>query len=342
MRANKYVSSRPPPWLPDSVPIMADAARYLLAQQLAVMVNTGPTATRHVAPKDNLRLEVRDVGPIELPVKSATVRQLRAVARRAPYGKGEQTIVDPKVRDTWEIPKSRVKIDKRRWNATLDPVLEAVGDDLGLPESLRLRAELHSMLVYEQGQFFAPHQDSEKSDDMIGSLVVMLPSSATGGELVVGHGNDAVSYRGLKSSLVFVAFYGDTVHEVRPVRTGHRVVLTYNLRLAGEEHSSPFDDTGAVDALVPLLDDHFTQPTDLPPWRRSEETPEPPDRLVYLLDHGYTSRGLNWRGLKGADGHRARLLQAAADRLDLEAVLTQAWTAGSTTASCASRRRRPT
>ncbi len=159
---------------------------------------------------------------------------------------------------------------------------------------------------------------------MIGSLVVMLPSSATGGELVVGQGDDAVSYRGLKSSLVLVAFYGDTVHEVRPVRTGHRVVLTYNLLLAGEEHASAFDDTGAVDALVPLLDDHFTQPTDLPSWRRSEKAPEPPDRLVYLLDHGYTSRGLNWRSLKGADGHRARLLQAAAGRLDLEVVLTQA------------------
>ncbi len=135
---------------------MDNEARYLLAQQLAVMVDAGPTTARHVAPPDDLHLEVRDVGPIELPVKSATVKQLRAVARRAPYGKGEQTIVDPKVRDTWEIPKSRVKIDKRRWNATLDPLLEVVRDDLGLPESLRLRSELHSMLVYEQGSSSRP------------------------------------------------------------------------------------------------------------------------------------------------------------------------------------------
>jgi hypothetical protein len=28
------------------------------------------------------------------------------------------------------------------------------------------------MLVYAPGQFFAPHQDSEKTDDMIGTLVV--------------------------------------------------------------------------------------------------------------------------------------------------------------------------
>lgn len=289
------------------------------------MVDEGPTTARYVAPPTDLELEVRGVGPIELPVKAATVKQLRAVARRAPYGKGEDTIVDPKVRDTWEIPKSRVKIDKRRWNATLEPVLESVGDDLGLAESFRLRAELHSMLVYEQGQFFAPHQDSEKSDDMVGSLVVMLPSTATGGELVVGQGDGAVSYRGLKSSLVFVAFYGDTIHEVRPVRSGHRVVLTYNLLLVGEEDEGIAVDGGVVDGLVALLDDHFTEPADLPSWqRRGGVTAEPPDRLVYLLDHGYTSRGLSWRGLKGADGDRARLLRAAADRLDLDVVLTQA------------------
>lgn len=303
---------------------MADEPRHLLAQQLAFTVAPCPVTARHVAPADNLRLEVRDVGPIELPIKAATVKQLRVVARRAPYGKGEQTLVDPAVRDTWEIPKSRVRIDKRRWNATLDPVLESVRDELGLSESVRLRADLHSLLLYEQGQFFAPHQDSEKSDDMIGSLVVMLPSRAEGGELVVGRGDDAITHRGLTSSLVFVAFYGDTILEVRPVRAGHRVVLTYDLILVGEDDASAVDDDGAVDGLVPLLDAHFSQPAERSYRRRDHPTPEPPDRLVYLLDHGYTSRGLAWRGLKGADRDRARLLRAAADRLDLRAVLTQA------------------
>jgi hypothetical protein len=41
------------------------------------------------------------------------------------------------------------------------------------------------MLVYAPGQFFAPHQDSEKADAMIGTLVVTLPSASKGGVLVV-------------------------------------------------------------------------------------------------------------------------------------------------------------
>jgi hypothetical protein len=43
------------------------------------------------------------------------------------------------------------------------------------------------MLVYEKGQFFVAHQDSEKNDAMIGTLVVTLPSAYTGGTLLVGH-----------------------------------------------------------------------------------------------------------------------------------------------------------
>lgn len=60
------------------------------------------------------------------------------------------------MRDTWEVPLSRVKIDKRIWNQTLLPVLDGLCADLGLPAGTRLRAELQSMLVYTAGQFFVP------------------------------------------------------------------------------------------------------------------------------------------------------------------------------------------
>jgi hypothetical protein len=44
---------------------------------------------------------------------------------------------------------------------------------------------------------------------------------------------------------------------------------------------------------------------------------------VYLLDHEYTQRGLDWDRLKGADATRTTLLrQAAAEAPDLDAFLT--------------------
>ena len=94
-----------------------------------------------------------------MPVSAAKSKQLIAVARPAQYGQGEQTLTDASVRHTWQVPRSRVRIDKRQWNRTLTPILEGLRDDLGLPEGSRLRAELHSFLVYSPGQFFLPHQD---------------------------------------------------------------------------------------------------------------------------------------------------------------------------------------
>ena len=51
---------------------------------------------------------------------------------------------------------------------------------------------------------------------------------------------------------------------------------------------------------------------------------DPPNRLVYLLDHEYTPRGLNWRRLKGADASRVALLRTAAGKAGCEAVLALA------------------
>jgi hypothetical protein len=128
------------------------------------------------------------------------------------------------------------------------------------------------------------------------------------------------AYRGSKQSLSFVAFYGDCRHEVRPVRSGYRVVLTYNLLLGGETAASGVDpDPGLVGALVGCLDEHFASAGG-------------PGRLVYLLDHEYTRRGLDRSRLKGADAEHATLLAAAAERAGCDAVLALAnvhetWTA---------------
>jgi hypothetical protein len=51
---------------------------------------------------------------------------------------------------------------------------------------------------------------------------------------------------------------------------------------------------------------------------------DPPNRLVFLLDHEYTPRGLGWQRLKGGDATRAPLLRKAAERAGCEAILALA------------------
>jgi hypothetical protein len=297
---------------------MTQPSRERLVAILAGAAGSEAFSASRTAPVGDLQLEVRGVGPIQLPVTQVQARQLCLLARPARYGRGERTLLDRGVRDTWEIPKSRVRIDTRRWNRTLLPMLERLGRDLGLRSGCNLRAELHSMLVYARGQFFVEHQDSEKDDTMVGSLVVSLPSTFKGGALEVRHGDHAATYRGSRKALSFVAFYGDCRHQVKPITSGYRVVLTYNLLLGGEPARPEVDlDPELVGDLARCLDEHFSSGA---------------DRLVYLLDHEYTRRGLDWSRLKGADARRAMLLRQAASNAGCEFVLAlsdvhESWTA---------------
>jgi len=299
------------------------AARDRLAARLAEVAVAGAFSAQRTAPADDLRLEVRGVGALRLPVPEAQAEQLYLVGRPAQFGRGEQTLLDRSVRDTQEVPLSRVKIDKRRWARTLDPLLDQLRGDLGLPPSCDLSPELHSMLVYGRGQFFVSHQDSEKDDVMVGSLVVTLPSSHRGGALVVEHAGKSVTYRPPKGGLSFVAFYSDCRHQVQPVTSGYRIVLTYNLLVHGDTATPAAGEALAQPAgeLASLIGEHLA--TRVTKHYGSGDA-DPPGRLVYLLDHEYTERGLSWARLKGSDARRAALLRAAAERADCEVALALA------------------
>ncbi len=93
------------------------------------------------------------------------------------------------------------------------------------------------------------------------------------------------------------------------MRSGYRVVLTYNLMLAGDPSGAAASVAlPVIDELGRCLTEHFNQE----------------HRLVYLLDHQYTARGLHWSRLKGADAVRVAALRAAAQAAECEMVLALA------------------
>jgi predicted 2-oxoglutarate/Fe(II)-dependent dioxygenase YbiX len=296
---------------------MVTAARDRLARTLRGGAETA-FSVELTARTADLSLAVDGFGPIRFPVTPAKARKLASLGQPARFGRGEQTLTDPDVRDTWEIPKHLVRAE---WNgAEMRAILATVKYELGLPSAAELTAELHSLLVYEPNQFFLVHQDSEKENSMIGTLVVTLPSSYTGGELMVGLGEEWKAYRGSKTALSLVAFYADCRHEVLRVMSGYRITLTYNLLLHGDT-SRPAGGEGAIAELADLLSEHFRTPT---PHYYGGLAADPPNRLVYLLDHEYTVRGLGWHRLKGADASRAALLRSAAGKAGCEALLALA------------------
>ncbi len=255
-------------------------------------------------------VEVEGVGPVALPLLPMQARQLIAAAEPAPYGRGAETVVDPAVRRCWQIGPDRVRIRGRHWARTLETILARVAEGLGVDAPVT--AEFYKLLVYDEGGFFIGHRDTEKAPGMFATLVVALPSSFAGGELVVRHKGREVrlDLRGDDpAEAAFAAFYADCVHEVLPVTSGCRLILVYNLVRRGRGRAPEPPDYTAEQARVTKL---------LRSWcggnRRQDD--DAPEKLVYPLEHAYTPAELRFEALKGADAAVAEVLAAAAELVE--------------------------
>lgn len=269
-------------------------------------------------PAGGLRMQVRGLGEVASPLSAEEAQQLHAASRPAPYGQGERTLLDTAVRHTGEIDAEAVTL---AWpEAARAALLREVATALG---SAPLQARLHALLVYGPGQFFKPHQDTEKHDGMVGTLVLVWPSAHLGGQLVVRHQQGQFGFASQQlgaGDVRWCAFYADCRHEVLPVEEGWRIALTFDLVVA-DAAKAEGGDAAPDAALQQLLRDEFALASapSLRPW-------------VLLLEHEYTEHGLRWHLLKGPDRERVAALRAAAEPLGLSlhlalAELHQTWSA---------------
>ncbi len=289
---------------------------------LSAIQETGSFFAKSQVLVDALPLEVKELGLLKWPLTKKAIRQLIALAKPAHFGWRNKTLLDKNVRDVWEISPKDIRINQTVWNKVLNPVLETLKMELGLPGNAQLQASLHNLLIYEPGQFFHPHQDSEKYDGMIATMIVVLPCAHAGGSLIIDHQGIKKTIQSSRFSLdklTFIAFYADCFHEVKPVKSGYRVALTYNLILENPiKQVIPVNATLGERDLMQALRDYF------PDGECSADPDYRPSKCVYLLDHQYTQAGLSWRHLKNVDQLRATALKRAADQLNLDIYLTLA------------------
>ena len=251
-------------------------------------------------------LVVEGLGTVGLPLSKTQARALVRRCRQAPYGKGTQTLVDTHVRRVWEMDPAHFELTNPKWEALIQSILLEVQQRLGL-EDRKLAAHLYKLLLYEKGSFFLPHRDGERLDAMVATLIVALPSAHEGGALVVRHeGREhEIAFPGAAAGLElsWAAFYADCPHEVRPLRSGYRLCLVYNVTLARPRRKKGLGAPSyrAVTARVAEL---------LGAWQESDGT----DKRVVTLEHQYTRDGLATDRLKGADRARAEVLFDAAEQ----------------------------
>lgn len=247
-------------------------------------------------------LEVNDLGAIAFPINKLQAEGLKTVAHKAPFGMGYQTIIDEKVRSGWEIDAENLKFNNPDWESFLRETIQYIKRDLGL-EDYTISARPYKMLLYEEGDFFLAHQDSEKEKGMFGTLIIGLPSHYTGGELAIRfEGKEEIadfSQPDFRYQLNYAAFYADCEHEVKPVTSGYRVSLTYNLI---QEENERKIDLPSVNQSAQKLAKLFTENV-----ARKNSRP-----YIILLGHQYTPENFSENNLKLNDRFRAKALLEAA------------------------------
>ncbi len=143
---------------------------------------------------------------------------------------------------------------------------------------------------------------------MFATVVIVLPSEFTGGAVRVSHSGLTEEYDCSSTSLTnttVLAWYTDVMHEVKPVTSGYRLALSFNLL-----HTTT--------SLRPALGGHTKLIGELRrvllSWNRLGEE-EGPQKLICLLEHKYTQANLRGSALKGVDAQRVSLLEVLARAL---------------------------
>ncbi|KAL4177241.1 hypothetical protein KRP22_002175 [Phytophthora ramorum] len=224
-------------------------------------------------------LFVDEVGPIPVPLWEESAQKLIEKCERSPFGHNFDTKLDENVRKSWQV-----------------------SSDQGVP----LHCVLYKLLVYGEGGHFVKHQDTEKEDGMIATLVVQPPSLHEGGDLVVyrdgevKHRHDFGKAEGRATYLPHYAVrYADAEHSVEKVTKGYRLALVYSVCLPAtmlhrERNPNKPMSGELADAIASMGPDD--------------------DTFALLLDHEYTERSIKRLGvgaLKGVDRVRFQALQEA-------------------------------
>jgi len=190
-------------------------------------------------------------------------RLLRPLADRcavAAFGMGRKTRYDLTVRDALQIKTEGGAFSVLHFDPVAAGILEQIRRELvpQVPDSLT--AELYNLNVYARGGHFLPHKDTPRGSDMLGTLVVCLPSQFSNGALVVKHhgvfqtydwGN-AIREQTEPARIHWAAFFGDVDHQIERVWGGLRVTLTYLIRRGASTVLDAVSgrDRGALNTLV--------------------------------------------------------------------------------------------
>lgn len=220
-----------------------------------------------------------------------------------------KTLPNKEACDTWKIEPQKVSFQNKEWEAFIHSVaINAVCPGLGIQaDKTRFECRLHKLLLYGPGSH-PLHQENQRADGVFATMMIVLPSTNTGGQIRLSHGKQSktldLSQDSIASTFI-LAWYPDVGQKARPIASGYRLVLVYNL----VHESNPVD--------IPSVS-HLDHPAQdlrkiLRMWKKGVYGTLPQGFFVaYLLK---SEHELDTMSLNGVDAHKISLLRDLAKEL---------------------------
>ncbi|KAK6523623.1 hypothetical protein TWF281_001605 [Arthrobotrys megalospora] len=273
--------------LRETLPPSIDLKLYSLISKFMQYQGTFAFSSTYAAvPNPGLRIKGLGESCLRLPVSTEDAAKLFGLGSTSPFGKGEETIIDPTVRSSRQLDPSQLEFENPGFSDWLQgQVLGEISTALGIDTEMRPMLNLYKLLIYEKGDHFKTHRDTPKEDGMIGTVVVVLPSMFEGGVIKLSHAGEKKSFDfapDCKYNFGVAAWYSDVEHAVDELLGGYRLALVYNLTVEGAALSA--DKTAVKPELLEIL-------------RELKAQAEP---VAYALENKY-SLAQRRLGFKGQD-----------------------------------------
>lgn len=121
----------------------------VLLKELAGITGSGQFHSTGTAPFFLPGLVVEGAGEVAFPLPAAQAKELAAVAETAPYGRGEETLHDDKVRKCLQIDASQFSIRSPEWAKLMKKTLERIRTDMGIKG--KISAHPYKLLIKDWG-----------------------------------------------------------------------------------------------------------------------------------------------------------------------------------------------
>ncbi len=204
-------------------------------------------------PKKLVTLRFRDKTEIQIARARNLFEQAEKLAplvkrcEPSPFGMGRKTRYDRNVRDALQLKAENDAFSVLNFDPAAAGILEQIRSELTPQVSAPPIAELYALNIYAQGGHFVSHKDTPRGEDMLGTLVVCLPSRFSNGVFVLKHQGIFQGYEWGRSieeqteatRIHWAAFFGDVDHQIEKVWSGLRVTLTYLLRRPPHSETKP-------------------------------------------------------------------------------------------------------